>query len=198
MNNALGRWIKVIDPKKLPIAITQSRWRFAFALIPVMFLISSDTAKADNEDICFMVTSSGKSISLGSLCGVTPVNTGFFRVPIKRRSGRTPVIDVTFNGSQSFEMIVDTGASSTLITQTMANLLDLTPSGIVNASIADGSQIEFQTSKIRSITAGGVVAKDVEVAIAPKAKIGLLGHDFFGNYDVIILKNIIEFHRRTY
>lgn len=177
---------------------TSREWIKIVALIPLMFLISSDTANAENEDVCFMVTSSGQIISLGSLCGITPINTGVFRIPIKRRSGRIPVIDVTFNGSQSFEMIVDTGASSTLITQTMAELLNLKPSGIVNASIADGSQIEFQTSKIRSITAGGVVAKDVEVAIAPKAKIGLLGHDFFGNYDVRILENIVEFHRRVY
>ena len=176
---------------------TSKEWIKAIALIPLMLLMSSDTANAANEDVCFMVTSSGKSISLGSLCGVTPVNTGVFRVPIKRRSGRTPVIDVTFNGGQSFEMIVDTGASKTLITQGMANILNLTPSGIVNVIIADGSQIELKTGKVRSITAGNVVAKDVEVAIAPKAEIGLLGHDFFGNYDVKILQNIVEFHRRV-
>lgn len=179
MNKTTRQWIKVI------------------ALIPLMFLMSSDTANAENEDVCFMVTSSGKSISLGSLCGVTPVDTGVFRVPIKRRSGRTPVIDVTFNGGQSFEMIVDTGASKTLITQTMANILNLTPSGNISATIADGSQIEFKTSQVNSITAGNVVAKNVEVAIAPKAEIGLLGHDFFGNYDVKILQNIVEFHRRA-
>ena len=189
MNKITREWIKAITLRDL---------RAAIALIPLMFLMSSDTANADNGDVCFMITSSGKSISLGNICGVTPVNKGVFRVPIKRRSGRTPVIDVTFNGGQSFEMIVDTGASSTLVTQAMANVLNLTPSGLLNASIADGSQIEFQTSKVSSIAAGGVVAKDVEVAIAPKAEIGLLGHDFFGNYDVKILQNIVEFHRRVY
>ena len=79
----------------------------------------------------------------------------------------------------------------------MANILNLTPSGIINAIIADGSQIELQTGKVRSIGAGKVVVKDVEVAIAPKAEIGLLGHDFFGNYDIKILQNIVEFHRRV-
>ena len=177
---------------------TARQWIKATALLPLMFLLSSDTANAENGDICFMVTPSGKSISLGNLCGVTPVNTGIFKVPIKRRSSGTPVIDVTFNGGESFEMILDTGASNTLITQAMANTLNLTPSGIVNVSIADGSQIEFQTSKINSIAAGGVVAKDLEVAIAPKGEIGLLGHDFFGNYDVKILQNAVEFHRRVY
>ncbi|KST70356.1 retropepsin-like aspartic protease family protein [Mastigocoleus testarum] len=176
---------------------TTKEWIKIVALIPLIFSISSDTASAENQGVCFMVTSSGKSISLGNLCGVTPADTRVFRVPIKRRSGRTPVIDVTFNGRQSFEMIVDTGASKTLITQGMASTLNLTPSGIINAIIADGSQIELQTGKVRSIGAGKVVVKDVEVAIAPKAEIGLLGHDFFGNYDVKILQNIVEFHRRV-
>ncbi|MGF1676550.1 MAG: hypothetical protein ACFCUV_23155, partial [Rivularia sp. (in: cyanobacteria)] len=36
-----------------------------------------------------------------------------FSSPIKRRVGGTPIIDVTFNGQQQFEMIVDTGASGT-------------------------------------------------------------------------------------
>ena len=176
---------------------TTEEWIKIVVLIPLIFSISSDTANAENQDVCFMVTSSGKSISLGNLCGVTPRDIKVFRVPIKRRSGRTPVIDVTFNSGQSFEMIVDTGASKTLITQSMANILNLTPSGIINAIIADGSQIELQTGKVHSISAGKVVAKDVEVAIAPKAEIGLLGHDFFGNYDVKILQNIVEFHRRV-
>lgn len=189
MKKTARQWIKAITPLGL---------RAAVALIPLMFLTSSDTANAENGDVCFMVTSSGKSISLENLCGVSPVNTGVFRVPIKRRSGKIPVINVTFNGDQPFEMIVDTGASNTLITQAMANVLNITPSGVINASIADGSQIEFQTSKVSSIAAGGVVAKDVEVAIAPRAQIGLLGHDFFGNYDVKILQNIVEFHRRVY
>ena len=181
MKKTAMRWVKTIN-----------------ALIPLMFLISSDAANAENGEICFMVTSSGKSINLGNLCGVTPINRRVFRVPIKHRSGGIPVIDVTFNGGQSFEMIVDTGASNTLITQAMANILKLTPSGLVIASIADGSEIELRTSKVNSIAAGGIVAKDVEVAIAPKAEIGLLGHDFFGNYDVKILQNVVEFHRRVY
>ena len=174
------------------------QWMKAIALLPLMFLLSSDTANAENGDICFMVTSSGKSISLGNLCGVTPVNTRIFKVPIKRRNSGTPMINVTFNGVRSFEMILDTGASNTLITQAMANILNLKPSGVVNASIADGSQIELRTSKVNLIAAGGVSAQDLEVAIAPRAEIGLLGHDFFGNYDVKIFQNVVEFHRRVH
>lgn len=172
--------------------------RLLIVSIPIlMFLLLPSVAKADDPGGCFMVTSSGQTISLGKLCaGVTQPNTGLFRVPIKRRSGKTPVIDVTFNGNQVFEMIVDTGASGTLITEQMAKALNVKPSGIINASIADGSEVQFKTGIIQSIAVSGAVANNLEVAIAPKADIGLLGHDFFDNYDIKILANAIEFQRR--
>jgi predicted aspartyl protease len=93
-------------------------------------------------------------------------------------------------------MIVDTGASGTLITEQMAKALNVKPSGIINASIADGSEVQFKTGIIQSIAVSGAVANNLEVAIAPKADIGLLGHDFFDNYDIKILANAIEFQRR--
>ncbi len=172
--------------------------RLLIAAIPaLMFLLLPSVAKANDPGGCFMVTSSGRTISLGKLCGVTQPNTGLFRVPIKRRSGKTPVIDVTFNGNQVFEMIVDTGASGTLITEEMAKALNLRPSGTINASIADGSEVQFKTGMIETIAVSGAVVNNVEVAIAPKADIGLLGHDFFDNYDIKILTNVVEFQRRA-
>lgn len=171
--------------------------RLLIAAIPaLMFLLLPSVAKANDPGGCFMVTSSGRTISLGKLCGVTQPNTGLFRVPIKRRSGKTPVIDVTFNGNQVFEMIVDTGASGTLITEEMAKALNIRPSGTINASIADGSEVQFKTGILETIAVSGAVVNNVEVAIAPKADIGLLGHDFFDNYDIKILANVIEFQRR--
>ncbi|MBF2063708.1 MAG: retroviral-like aspartic protease family protein [Calothrix sp. C42_A2020_038] len=171
---------------KLWIAIMNA---ILLTMLPLM-------AKADDPGTCYMVTSSGRTISLGKLCGATQTNNRVFRVPIKRRNGKTPVIDVTFNGNQVFEMILDTGASGTLITQQMAKAMNLKPSGTINASIADGSEVQFKTSLVNSISVGGAVVSNVEVAIAPKADIGLLGHDFFENYDVKILSKQVEFHRR--
>ena len=89
------------------------------AIMSVTILTTLPSGAKADSGICYMVTSSGQTISLGKLCGATQ-NDGVFRVPIKRRSGKTPVIDVTFNGNQVFEMILDTGASGTLITQQMA------------------------------------------------------------------------------
>jgi aspartyl protease family protein len=106
------------------------------------------------------------------------------------------VIDVNFNGSQAFEMVLDTGASGILITQEAATALKLKPSGIIKASIADGSIVEFKTSNVLTITVGGAVLNNAKVAIAPKANIGLLGHDFFEKYDIKILEKQVEFYPR--
>ncbi|MBD2203095.1 retroviral-like aspartic protease family protein [Calothrix sp. FACHB-1219] len=167
------------------------------AIMPTLiFLAFLHRATADDPGSCFMVTSSGKTVSLGSLCGATPVDSRVFRIPIKRRMGKTPVVDVTFNQQQTFEMILDTGASSTLITQKMANALKLQPTGKINAQIADGTEVQFVTSQVQNITVGSAVASNIEVAIAPKAAIGLLGHDFFENYDIKILEKEVEFRHR--
>ncbi|WP_424409515.1 retropepsin-like aspartic protease family protein, partial [Microcoleus sp.] len=123
-------------------------------------------------------------------------NPKVFQAKIKRRAGGTPVIDVVFNGNKTFEMIVDTGASGTLITQQMAVALGVRPVRTVRAGIADGSVVEFPIGLVRSIRVGGAAIQNVEVAIAKQMPIGLLGHDFFGNYDVKIKKDVVEFYVR--
>ena len=123
-------------------------------------------------------------------------NQKVFQAKIKRRAGGTPVIDVVFNGNKTFEMIVDTGASGTLITQRMATALGVRQVGTGRAGIADGSIVEFPLGVVRSIRVGGAAIQNVEVAIAKQMEIGLLGHDFFGNYDVKIKKDVVEFYVR--
>ncbi|MBV6625340.1 MAG: retroviral-like aspartic protease family protein [Rivularia sp. (in: Bacteria)] len=177
-----------------------SWWTTRVTVISTLFiLLSGNTTQANDPGACFMTTEDGRTINLGSLCGITPVkpvDTGVYQIPIKRRSGNTPIVDVTFNGKKTFEMIFDTGASGTLITQSMANALQLKPSGTLQASIADGSVIKLKTGQVKSIGVGGAKVNNVRVAIAPNADTGLLGHDFFGNYDVKIGKNMIELYRR--
>ncbi|MEA5503166.1 retropepsin-like aspartic protease [Halotia wernerae UHCC 0503] len=191
MKSAWKRWIKISNLAVITAIPT---------LLSLAFLHS---AKAEDPGTCFMITSAGRIVRLTKLCSKTkaPLDSAssdnrVFRVPIKRRLGGTPIIDVTFNDKQIFEMIVDTGASGTLITLGMASTLKLEATGIMKAQIADGSQVQFPTSKVNSIAVGGVVANNIEVAIAPKAGIGLLGHDFFGNYNLTILEQEVEFHPR--
>ncbi|AFZ00575.1 TIGR02281 family clan AA aspartic protease [Calothrix sp. PCC 6303] len=120
----------------------------------------------------------------------TPVYT----VPIKRRAGGTPVIEVTFNGNQKFEMIVDTGASGTVITQKMAATLPVIAVGKAKANTASSKSVEFAIGYVNSIEVAGVQVNRVAVAIAgSELETGLLGHDFFGNYDITIKQNVVEF-----
>lgn len=117
--------------------------------------------------------------------------------PIKRRFGRTPVIDVTFNNEQIFEMVVDTGASGTVITQAMAQSLGIVSEGEVTANTASNKAVKFSTGKVQSIAVEGIVAKNLQVAISgPDLELGLLGQDFYGNYDVLIKQDAVEFRPR--
>lgn len=120
-------------------------------------------------------------------------------VPIKRRLGGTPIIEVTFNGEQHFEMIVDTGASGTVITQSMANALGVVPVGKAKANTASSKAVEFTIGYVDSMAVAGVVVNRVPVAIAgSELETGLLGHDFFGNYDVTIKRHVVEFRPQSH
>ena len=99
---------------------------------------------------CFMVAPNGQLIKLSSICGESDevvLNTGLYQVPIKRRLEGIPIIDVTFNDQQTFEMMVDTGASSTVLTVEMAEALDLVPEGVmlVNTPSASGVSLFYHS-----------------------------------------------------
>ncbi|GGA34352.1 TIGR02281 family clan AA aspartic protease [Okeania sp. KiyG1] len=112
--------------------------------------------------------------------------------------GGTPVIDVTFNGNQTYEMILDTGASSTLITQEMATALNILPFGQGTFTLADGKSVELGVAIVGSVSAGGLTINQLKVAIAPEEKErGLLGQNFFGNYDMTIKENVVELRARS-
>jgi len=170
--------------------------RWIAVIFGLIVITIPSLAKANDPGLCFMVTSSGKNINLGQLCKVTEPTETVFRIPIKRREAKTPIIDVKFNGNQVFEMVFDTGASGILITQRMASVLKLNPGEKIKFTIADGSIVEFPTGTISSIGVGDLVINNPKVAVPPKAQIGLLGQAFFENYDIKILDKYIEFHRR--
>ncbi len=129
---------------------------------------------------------------------LAPTSSGVFQAAIKTRHGGTPVVEVTFNGSTQFEMIVDTGASGTVITQQMAAVLGVVPIGKATANTASDRNVEFSIGNVNSIEVGGAVVNNVPVAIAPTANLdlGLLGQDFFSIYDVTIKRDIVEFRPR--
>lgn len=190
----------------------------AVALLPFAPRFSQ-AAIAQELDGCYMLNPAGKTIDLSRLCGnqtsssggatasspttsgslstVLPTSGRVFQAKIKRREGGTPVIDVRFNGSQTFEMIVDTGASGTVITQPMAHAMGIVPVAKLKFDTASARGVEMPLGPVKSLEVSGAVAKGLLVAIAgPELGTGLLGHDFFGQYDILIRQDVVEFHAR--
>ena len=171
--------VRVTEPKKIVVVVPQTRTtpKFTLPLSP-----PQETKPLPTEP------------ALPSSAVVIPEDQEVFTAPIKRRIGGTPIVEVTFNGQQQFEMIVDTGASGTVITQEMANTLGIVPVGKAKANTASARAVEFPVGYVNSMAVGGVIVNRVAVAIAgAELETGLLGHDFFGNYDVTIKRNVVEF-----
>ena len=157
---------------------------------------------------CFMEDQSGNAIDLTrSVCRLFPEEgalpeasqgaAGAYIIPIKDRRGNLLIVDVIFNGTKTYEMIFDTGASGTLITQEMAEGLNISRTGTAMTQVADGRAVEIGIGLIGSMSAGGLTVSQVSVGIAPsEMPIGLLGQDFFGDYDMTIKENVVELRAR--
>ncbi|MBE9229601.1 retroviral-like aspartic protease family protein [Phormidium sp. LEGE 05292] len=143
-----------------------------------------------------------KPVSLASKC-TTKVSTSepsgtVIRVPIKRREFGTLVIDVTLtntNIKQTFEMMLDTGASGTAITQEMAARLNVETVAVAKVNTAAGGAL-IGVGCLDAVQVAGASLKNVPVGIPPGLSIGLLGQDFFSRYDMTIKNNFVEFRVR--
>jgi predicted aspartyl protease len=175
-----------------------------------------DSAIAQDSSDCFMINSRGRRIDLSNLCGIidskptqpstqpsraSEVRTepnGTIKIRIKRFRNKIPTVDVVFNGDRTYEMIFDTGASHTLITSEMAKSLSVKPYNYADFNIADGSSVRFPVGEVRSIEIGSFKIQVMPVVIAAKSDIGLLGNDFFGQFDVKIGRSEIELSPRKF
>ena len=189
----------------------QKRIAGSIAFLGILFL--QPTAIPQEYPGCFVIDSSGNYRNLPQLCpnvnldpdgvptGSGSTQAGVFQVPIKSREGGTPVVDVTFNGNQTFEMLFDTGATSTLITTTMAEALNVEAQGTATATIADGSQVEVGVGVVQSVQVGNLMAGEIAVGIAPPGaeeglgNRGLLGQNVYGSYDYTVKQDVIEFRQ---
>ncbi len=160
------------------------------------------TTKGQSVDGCYMEDVNGQTIDLSNLCGggssgsaKIRTNKNNFQIRIKRRQSGIPVVEVMFNGKKSYDMLLDTGASGTVLTIRMAEDLGLSPEGIVLANTA-GGVAAFGVTTLDSLKIGNAVLRNLEVAVSSDLHIGLLGQDVFGRYDITIRKDVIEFQRR--
>ncbi|WRH65025.1 MAG: retropepsin-like aspartic protease [Planktothrix sp. GU0601_MAG3] len=156
---------------------------------------------------CFLKTKAGEVMSLnGNLCIFpqtdekmigSPLSTpGVYQAKIIKKEQGIPIIEAIFNDQVTFEMMVDTGASGTVITPMMAGQLNVVPTGRVKADTPSQKGVEFDLGSIQSLNVAGAVKSNITVAIAPMLNVGLLGQDFFGEYDVTIKEDVVEFRSR--
>lgn len=172
-------------------------------LVTVVFItglsFSASVVNSQEHQGCFMFDNDGELIDLSKLCSgsnqTVKLNSGLSQIPIKRRYSGIPVIDVTFNDGNTFEMLFDTGASGISITPEMAQSLGVEAQGVANSSTA-GGVVEVDLGKVDSITLGGIEVQDLEVSINENLEIGLLGQSFYGGYDVTIKETMIELRPR--
>lgn len=166
-------------------------------LLPNSFLLEKSLAQPN----CYMEDANGNPLDLSDICGGNSPNFNSpsarsFYVNIKRKQSGIPVVDVIINNQYSYEMLVDTGASSTALTVKMAKDLNLTPENYVVVSTPSSSQTVMPTTIIKSLRVGKGQINNIEVIVVSSMSIGLLGQDFLSRYDVIIETNRIKFKRR--
>ncbi|XFA73477.1 retropepsin-like aspartic protease [Thermosynechococcaceae cyanobacterium Okahandja] len=185
-------------PEPLQRAIANQDWATAIAIIDQMIQANPQQASALRSYRQELVrlqhlprtTPRGSTAVLTAPSGIAPI--------VRRQNG-IPVIQVTFNQRVRFDMMVDSGASMTVITRPMARALGITPAQVID-------NLTFHTANgpvvlpivyVQSLSVAGLHRNRMPVAIAgPEMTLGLLGQDFLQNYDVSLRQNHIHFQRR--
>lgn len=182
-------------------AVCTQNWGEAVKIVDQMIAITPSSAQMQHNKLetyrgsmQSLYNSRAKVPNWPETCFAAPKEV--FQVPIKRRLHGIPVINVTFNGTQTFEMFVDTGASKTVLTQQMAAALGIVPIGKVKVNTPTDRGVNMVLGRMASIEAAGAVVKNTLVVVSPALDTGLLGQDFFSRYDVVIKKNVVEFGTR--
>jgi aspartyl protease family protein len=183
--------------QQLQDAVAQKDWPKAVQIVDRLIPLAPQQARQLKQYRTQLEQLSKNTLSSPTQARVRSTPPGL--ITIKRRQHGVPVIDVQFNRRQSFEMLVDSGASLTVITRPMATALGLTSANVVQtitAQTANGST-KMPIVYVSAVTVGGLTATQVPVAIAgPDLEIGLLGQDFLQRYDVNLKTDRIEFHDR--
>ena len=89
------------------------------------------------------------------------------RVPL-RRAGNSYYVEARLNGGSFYTFLVDTGATSLVITRSMADELGLTSQDEIQTmrcTIADGSVVEGRLVYLDSVTVGSMTAASVSAVI---------------------------------
>ena len=111
---------------------------------------------------------------------------GAIIVPVQF-AGRAAIVSAILNRSVSAHLILDTGATSTVISRRLAGLLSIQPTGTAMGQTV-GGKITAPIARLKSIKVGAAESAELSVIVhdfSPDPRIdGLLGMDFLGQYHV--------------
>ena len=107
-----------------------------------------------------------------------------------QRVGNALIVQALLNGFVRAPLVVDTGASFTVISTASARRLglDLKRAAVIPMQSVSGTFLARLT-KVRSLSVGGATVDDVEVIVhdmSPGEHVGLLGMSFLDNFQVTI------------
>jgi len=124
-------------------------------------------------------------------------------VPFERR-GQVVVIEAMLNGKTPAKLVVDTGATYTMISVATAKELDIDPSGNqrrLPIQTANG-MIQAPLTRLESINVGGMEMKNLTAVIhdaVPSSQVaGLLGLNFLSNFrmDIDTQKGLLHLEKK--
>lgn len=179
------------DERLIPIAESQGTDALTWYLIKtkngvVGWIKQSDHAEAKKVASFFRALRRDTPVVAASSAPARP--TGPVTVPIQM-AGRSVIVPVTLNGTLSAALLLDTGASMTMISHRVANSLSLltSRSGVL-AGI--GGTIRAKIARIDSVKVGAAEVTDLSVSIHDLSRNptidGLLGMDFLGRFQVSV------------
>ncbi|MBI2526452.1 MAG: retropepsin-like domain-containing protein [Candidatus Rokubacteria bacterium] len=114
-------------------------------------------------------------------------------VPVTLSDNRI-LVPVTLNGSQTVTLLLDTGASASLLDPAVARRPGLAPgtrAPSMSAELVGGRRITIPVARLRSLRVGELAVEELDVGIYEAAPgrpdvQGLLGGDFLRNFRVTV------------
>lgn len=156
----------------------------------ILVCLQSVSVKASTPQINADLPSVNLIAQMRRVFGQPLNNPAVSRVPILGHQGGTPIVAVTLDGQKAFPMLVDTGATYTMITPEMARAIGFKPQGKKRIKVASGEVLEMPTGTIDSIQVGEARTYNATVIVG---SVPLLGQNFLSAHNVMIGQNFIVF-----
>jgi clan AA aspartic protease (TIGR02281 family) len=193
-------WLLVADKWQEAIALlktipkSSANYDLALKLLPQY---EQNKNQARQKSATFKSSQSSQSLTSQPLDSGTenPEASRSFSIPIIQKMQGVPVVEVIINGERT-QMLLDTGASRTLITKGFSQRLSLQATGSTSAKTANGLA-NFDTVTLNSVQVGKIQLSNLSVAVGnDDMNYGLLGHDIYEGYDITLKEDRVVFEKR--